>query len=403
MICGDKMGLDTFLSDREALAFGRSLGSGPWLFPANLPPGVPSTFYFHPQGILEVRVTSPIRVKRMLKDRRAISKTKKFKLSLVYNDNVATTDYHVSENGSVLFDETFCFATGPDGVGSAKGSSDLFQILLLEPGVSASKHEKDNRSCCRKLLCLPFQILCLFPILFFCMVKHVTILSAEAVSRAVGGSTILAVSKPINVSGTLQRPTIKVRIKLYYGDDRDDMDGGGFCRKKPSPEEISVTMKYTPPARLKPNRRKSKIAIKDNNTSDPELADDRVDCADLLEREGLDDILSMVENVYDTDPVGPRSRSSTEAPPVKRIKAIYGKNLRTEVGAIYRRRPAAIERNTENRYELDTDAKLSKRDKSQGLKLKGGVLYETDKRKQADGCFCSGDGTGMTKNLLVSV
>ena len=175
VICGDKMGLDTFLSDMEALAFGRSLGSGPWLFPSNLPPGTPSTFYFHPQGILEVRITSPVQVKTMLKDRRIISKSKKFKLSLVYNDNVATTDYHVSENGSVLFDETFCFATGPDGVGSAKGSNDLFQVLLLEPGVSASKHEKDDRSCCRKLLCFPFQILCLFPILFYCMVKHVTI------------------------------------------------------------------------------------------------------------------------------------------------------------------------------------------------------------------------------------
>lgn len=422
-ISGDKMGLDTFLSgkyrtafscinivqissgsanaaaplstDSEALAFGRSLGSGPWLFPAKLPPGAPSPFYFHPQGVVEVSVTSLVNAKPMLAERRMLSKTKKFKLSMVYNDNVVTTEYHSSnEDGTVLFDEVFCFATAPDGPNTAKGDSDLLQILLLEPGVSASKHEKEHRSCIRKLLCLPFKILCILPILFCCLVKHFTILSAEAVSRAIGGSTILAASEPINVSEAISKRNNSMEVDLFYGEDRERNDGEGCCccKYKTNPERITIRISWTPPAKKVAPKRGSIIAVKSDDKEDPKMAN-RTDCSDLLEREGLDAILTMIQEVYDSDPLGPRNRSSTKAPPVKRIKAIYGINLSTEIGAVYCRRPAAIESPTENRFEPDSDAKLSKQSKAGGEKLKGGVLYETSKKKQSDGRFCSGDGT----------
>lgn len=398
-ISGDKMGLDTFLSDAEGLAFGRSLGSGPWLFPGKLPPGAPSPFYYHPQGLLEVSVTSSVNVAPMLKDRRKISKSKRFKLSLVYNDNVVTTDYHADENGMVQFDEVFCFATGKDGPGTSnKGNTDLLQILLLEPGVSASKHEKEHHCCLRQLVCIPLKVLCILPLLFFCMVKHVTILSAEAVSRAIGGSTILAASDTITVSEALKkRKNGSIQVGLFYGEDRDREDGSGGCFRccyKPRPEKITLRMSWTPPAKTPATspREGSVVALKDATTMDPEMAQ-CTGCSDLLEREGLDDILDMMQQVYDTDPLDPRGRSSTEPPPVKRIKAIYGINLSTEVGAVYCRRPAAIESPTENKYELDKDAKLSKNSKAAGEKLKGGILYETPKKKQADGRCCSGDGT----------
>jgi len=398
VISGDKMGLDTFLSDPEALAFGRSLGSGPWLFPSKLPPGAPSPFYFHPQGVIEVTVMSRISVKAMLKDRRSLSRSKKFKLSLVYNDNVVSTDYHFAEDDSLEFDEVFTFSTGPDGPGSANESTDLFQVLLLEPGVSASKHEREHHCCLRQIICLPFKIICFLPIIFFCMVKHVTILSAEAVSRAIGGSTILAASDPIKVSSVLKKRTgtNTIEVDLYYGDDREDHAEGGCCKccYKPTPERVTLTMTWKPPATgPQQSRINSAIAVKDTNTKDPEMKKARKPCADLLEREGLDDILSMMREVYDTDPVGPRGRSATEAPPVKRIKAIYGINLSTEVGAVYCCRPAAILSSTENKFELDCDAKLSDNSKADGLKVKGGILYETNKMKQADGRLCSGDGT----------
>jgi hypothetical protein len=54
VITGDKMSLDTFLSDEEALSMSRSLGSGPWLFPKTLPDGVPGCVYLRPNGVLQV-------------------------------------------------------------------------------------------------------------------------------------------------------------------------------------------------------------------------------------------------------------------------------------------------------------------------------------------------------------
>lgn len=352
-ICGDKMGLDTFLSDEEALAFGRSLGSGAWLIPGGLPPGVPSTFYFHSQGVLEVRITSPICVEPMLQERASISKSKKFRLSVVYNGHVATTDYHVPNAGGILeFDQLFTFATGPDGPGSAKGSNDLLQVLLLEPGSSLNKYKKETRSFCGNISTV-FWHLVLFP---FCVIKYVTVLSAEAVSQVVGSGAILAASMPVKVSETLEdlSSTASLDVELYYGDDGAKMYrlGGCLqkCAKEPNLEQLSLTMAYKPPTMPKPSKRKSVLVITDTSTSDPELASDRlnISCVDLMEREGLDDILGLIENVYDTDPVGPRTRSAMDAPPVKRIKAIYGKNLPTEVGAFYCRRPASIEKSTTN-------------------------------------------------------
>jgi hypothetical protein len=326
------MGLDTFLSDEEALSFGRSLGSGPWLIPGVLPPGVPSTFYYHSQGVLEVRITSPICVEPMLQDRASISKSKRFRLSVVYNGHVATTDYRVPNEGGVLeFDEVFTFATGPDGPGSAKGSNDMLQVLLLEPGTSVNKYKKTG--CCAKISSV-FWHLVLFP---FCVIKYVTILSAEVVSQVSGSGAILAASMPVKVSETFQdlSSTPSLDVELYYGDDGAKMYrlGGCLqkCAKQPDLQLVSLTMAYQPPTMPKPSKRKSVLVITDKSASEPELASNRlnISCADLMEREGLDDILGLIENVYDTDPVGPRTRSAMDAPPVKRIKAIYGKNLPT--------------------------------------------------------------------------
>ena len=114
---------------------------------------------------------------------------------------------------------------------------------------------------------------------------------------------------------------------------------------------------------------------------------------DIISREGVNTTLNAIQKEYDADPLDPRGRTSSERPPVKRIKAVYGINLPTEVGAVYRRRPAVVDREDSvlNLHRLDTDARVV--DKNSGYITKGGKILETKNTLQPDGLKISGDGT----------
>ena len=84
---------------------------------------------------------------------------------------------------------------------------------------------------------------------------------------------------------------------------------------------------------------------------------------------------------------------------MKNIKAIYGINLPTEVGSIYRRKKIFAERNekVKARYELDEDAKLLLSEEKSFYKNDNGILFETREAPQTvvegEIVTCSGDGT----------
>jgi len=98
--------------------------------------------------------------------------------------------------------------------------------------------------------------------------------------------------------------------------------------------------------------------------------------------------------IPDNDHLNPRS--CNDYPPVKNIKAIYGINLPTEVGAIYKRKKIIAERKdkVKARFELDENAKLP--DDSLWVN-DDGILFETKDTPQTvvdEGIVtCSGDGT----------
>ena len=115
---------------------------------------------------------------------------------------------------------------------------------------------------------------------------------------------------------------------------------------------------------------------------------------DIIEREGLIDTLQMIKDVYDKDTIDPRNKSSCDPPPVKRIHAIYGINLPTEISSVYRRKDTYFTgSNLKNLYKLDSKAMLW--DKKAGYVVKDGILMETSKTPQAvaNGRQVSGDGT----------
>jgi hypothetical protein len=134
------------------------------------------------------------------------------------------------------------------------------------------------------------------------------------------------------------------------------------------------------------------------------------DTESLLSTEGMGQVRRLLENAYESDPVGPLSLSSWHPPPVKRVVSIYGINYPTEVAAVYRRNPLKHIPNASNTksqsseleptFVLDRDAMLDKQT-SKTHTIKRGVIFESAKSPQTvmtqDGTtsteFKSGDGS----------
>lgn len=124
----------------------------------------------------------------------------------------------------------------------------------------------------------------------------------------------------------------------------------------------------------------------------------------------MDNTLQFVQERYETGDndaarLGPRTRSAEDAPPVGRVYAVYGINLPTEVGGVYRRRSVLAEggHRVEKLHELDDAARLKSNgdDNAQGggegLSVKDGVILENPYRSKREEDFGqvikSGDGT----------
>ena len=117
---------------------------------------------------------------------------------------------------------------------------------------------------------------------------------------------------------------------------------------------------------------------------------------EIFEKEGMDDYLKMIQNVYYDDPIGPLTKSAIEAPPgISRVFAIYGINLPTEVSAVYCRKDSCVSSDKiQNLHWLDDDASVvgsndGKHDDDHGYIIDGGRILETPNTAAAK----SGDGT----------
>ena len=161
VITGDKMGLDTFLSDEEALSMGRSLGSGPWLFPTTIPPGIPSCVYFRPQGVLEISIVNPINTTILVKKRTMLTKPNQYKLRItLLGDNGkrhVSTSYVKAHKGTNnedivnLSNLKFYFATNQYPIRDTLKER-LLQVTLYEPGIGIAKKEAEDAKC-NPLIC----------------------------------------------------------------------------------------------------------------------------------------------------------------------------------------------------------------------------------------------------------
>lgn len=411
VITGDKMSLDAFLSDEEAMSFGRSLGSGLWLFPQQLPLGAPSTTFVRKQQILEVKICGGIEVEPLVKDRRSVDIPKQYQLIVAFGPVIATTEFHRPSEGYVSFPETFIFSTMEEPLATMDLKHRSLQVYLQEPGVSVAKKEdqpqESKTAGSYKALCsfvAPFRIICclwtfdVFFKLIYCFLNSLWecfIYSADVVTSASGGTTNLACTHPINIDAVWHgdQPLI-LEAELIH---RKDPQRGLFAA---SLNKHDTTATFKTVVKLQVTR---KMPITDEGTvsrcSAISRVDDKTEALVIyaksgsalieslpgnitLRRECLDKMLEVVRDVYDSDDLDPRGgQSAADAPPVKRVKAIYGVNLPTEVGAVYKLRKSCIETegNAGNRHKLDTHATINT---ETGFIVKGGILMETKETRQ---------------------
>jgi len=118
-----------------------------------------------------------------------------------------------------------------------------------------------------------------------------------------------------------------------------------------------------------------------------------------IKLEGMGETMGrLVKERYEEDPLGPRTKSSADAPPVSRVYAVYGINLDTWVSSVCKRAPTFVPKKgvTKPRFVLDSFAKFSSDDC--GYTLSDGMIWETAKTPQRDHrtgetVHKSGDGT----------
>lgn len=131
------------------------------------------------------------------------------------------------------------------------------------------------------------------------------------------------------------------------------------------------------------------------NTSSNETVEyDVWNGTDVYKADGfIEPMFDLVKNQYEGDPLGPSTKSSLDAPPVQCVRAIYGINIPTEAGAVYRKVPVVTvgDREADCRYMLDRAAAFPSRNELTDdwnkehlhtYDLKGGIIYETPETLQ---------------------
>lgn len=437
LVSGDCMGLETFLNDSEALAMGRSLGIIPWMIPSAIP-STPAAVFVRREGAFEVTIHSTIDVSKLLDDRPEDSLPEKLELKLRYGKRKITSRLVPLTDGKVTFQGVFVFATPEQGPSSKQCCFRCCQCCILkcakcaccsdnhlivainEPGVRAAratkrKQERKKKYCgCFKRQWCKLWLLPLFLLelcikiagfVLYIFAYKLWVIAVDCISRSSGGSSQLAVSAPIDLREFVDLPdSTDVEVIL-----QNDMKKCRYCRNKAKTRQVttSLNIRWISPnvpvneesnkcqvAELCQKGHSQHITLQYVKKGNKELEYEAASGYGMLKKAGLGTTFNCITGNYDNDHLNPRS--CNDHPPVKNIKAIYGINLPTEVGAIYKRKKIIAERKdkVKARFELDENAKLP--DDSLWLN-DDGILFETKDTPQTvvdgDIVTCCGDGT----------
>ena len=460
------MGLDAFLDDVEGLMLGRSLGSGPWLFPFEhstitlpqstvarhvaMPQSLPNPITLRHEASLHITFPGqPLLLKYFVYNRKTLPSKVRLVIKIGKRHIMRTEYTSISMIGRGRPVPTSNFQRGtwiiacPPTIEKTLSLYPYVQVLLEEPG--AGSPAKEKRGICdidllwpiRCLSCLVKWMFCI-PCMILCKLGS---FAARNVKRgASAGAAVLGVTRVIAESGKVDwKRSLLANSIVNSGTQDDDVEGAsrgnmfhipvklfpkervrhGFFLNKPTPEILSLKVKWEPPPLFHSTHYLSKnstgapaqsatTAISINHENNKDISYNPCHTKSLLRFEGLKNALHLLQETYWKDPIGPLSLSAFHPPPVKQVVAIYGINMPTEVSAVYRRNPCVqvscssvvSQQNPQPLFVLDKEASLDK----QGLKthvIEKGLVLETEKTPQTvithDGSTVirqiSGDGT----------
>jgi hypothetical protein len=351
----------------DGLQMYRRWSCGNWLMPRMLPKGVFPTCIVRREGELGVALSSKIEVGILFANRE--KPPKELRLKVIFRNRIhAYSDFQpVIHNKSgknpksmiVHFDESFYIAVPHSGKKDELG--DLV-FHLEEPGGSLYV----NKSKVGKL----------FSGATACARGFKKKMSACVRSLAKKWGTALRVA-------TCDR-SLRLRVSDFVGDGTKGLADGKCILNKTIPMikcsgdnqsigSMSLKLRYSPPPESTGTKvSTTPIAMTNDDTPNPPIMKkarvgshtvyDVMNGTDVFKADGfVDNMFDLVENVYEGDPLGPTKESSLDAPPVNCVRSIYGINVPTEAGAIYRKVPVVTvgDNVADHRYMLDTEARLN--------------------------------------------
>jgi hypothetical protein len=377
----------------------------------------------------------PINCEEILRDRK--NKPTKLRLDVTYRGETLQSKYHSLNDYSVTFPETFTFAAPPELPLDDK--EDVLRISLYEQGFNLKQRLQKQKNCCARscsCLCRSWWSFAegiidfLFPALWWkncpCATKHETVSGAVATAAVtaanvttgiLGSATLLADSEEKKLSDVsiVQDEATECGLQLRFGDWRKmkkDLLAGEQPRMDVVVGEaismlVRVKLQWMPPGCDVDTDVISKIRVgvpsKDaadlhvRHAKVKETPYESVSGVQLMKNEYMPPFRKLLEEVYEADPLQPRVLSSDEAPPVDRVKAVYGIGLPTEISAVYRRRNIVQQKDRiMSLHELDPLARIESKDFriEDGLILEmpqtPQILFGSDNKKVVRRC---GDGT----------
>jgi hypothetical protein len=391
-------------NDSEGLILYRSWGSGGWLMPRILPKHIVPSVIRRREGELALCVVGPIPFGTLFRDRIKPPTEVRLGVKLVlpgYSQPVVAHSLYIPipRNATELkVQESFYFAL--PNVDEDQVFCEL-SCFLEEPTMKVQSDSQARRVMNR--VTQPIR-----------RIKK----SLSAMSREIAKAFGMGVRVGVSFPNTLrpcdfdknQRKTMEVSLQT----------GPNTLFSKCS-TTVQFKLKYQSADSMAPNDTDTPIAAIETptdqipivHTNQDTVQYDALSGHQLFEMEGFIKMDDVIRKFYEEDPVGPRTM---DPPPVKRVNAIYGINLPTEVSAVYRHRPAIVVGDDEanSRYILDTECQLDSTDKNcsfpwnwKDLEIEGGTVKETKNTMQTTlnekgvpiEIPCCGDGTVPYWNL----
>lgn len=421
IIDGDKMGLEAFLDEDEGLMLGRSFGSVPWLFPIEAGEGdssvanppIPTVVVRNESSLRIILPAQQLSLKSFVHNRKKLPPTKVRLAIQIGNSVTVRTDFcevrkvgHTYDSLQVDLKEGSWLIACPPTIEETLRMYPCVQLRLEEPGTGKPPADRKGLRDCDALWIFRL-VFCIICWVFCCPCSVMWKLGCTLMKGTKKGvdkaAELMGDTRDIGISGQLDwtKGVIDKRIMAESNGGEegammynlwakiattDNVEYGLFLTK-PVPEPCTISVKWEP-SNVTPKG--SNIVLHGHDAKKQQAYGIQKKCIEynsvnsksLIQMEGLTDAMNLVKDTYANDLLGPTTLSSYQPPPIKKVTAIYGINLDTEVSGVYKRSPSvrismsSTHHSVQQKYVLDKEATLNKKGRGTHI-IDDGVIYET--------------------------